>query len=624
MGKTSLLKRLAEGLKGQGWCCCFVDLATLKNMECPNWFRRLGEMIARAVRMGMILSPFENQQDFRTFLLDEVGLGRSFNPIKVALFFDEVEGLLGLDFSDEFLMTLRDMYQQRDSYPGQLLIAFAGSVDPETLIKDSTISPFNIAEEIVLDDFTAEESLTLTSNLTKIREGISIDEAVHSHIYEWAAGQPYLTQRICEIIADLVQTEKITCVSTDTVDDVVRTGLLGPRRLDKNVKHVLGEVAGLKSLAAELWKRLLAGEPVYSTETGFCALYLTGAVAEAPDGRVGIRNRIYEQALVGSRVPSNSEPAVPSLPQDRFRYDAFISYSHEDSAWVRDTLLPRLEGKGLRVCIDFHDFEPGAPSLTEIERAVLQSRKTLLALTPDYLASEWAEFENILVSTLDPAARQRRVIPLLLKPCELPLRTRALTYLDFTGSESELQFQRLVAAIRSEPKSTQPLPASPPVSSKASDLRLIITDPFSGTQLASHLEFSIPRACDPSSKSAWQIAFRLCLDNEGATMARYVDVEMYITSDTDSFWTYSYDSKPFDIAESPRAWQIELSNTHIHCRFLGGADFVCHSKARQNLGMVKMLVPYGQADTTVTFSYRMLAEGHESQGSFVIALKSEP
>lgn len=137
--------------------------------------------------------------------------------------------------------------------------------------------------------------------------------------------------------------------------------------------------------------------------------------------------------------------------QSEFRYDVFVSYSHKDSAWVRNMLLPRLEAEGLHVCIDYRDFEPGAPILTEMERAVLESRKTLLVLTPAYLASEWAEFENILASTLDPAARRRRVIPLLLKPCELPLRIRTLTYLNFTGAESEFEFQRLVEVIRPKP-----------------------------------------------------------------------------------------------------------------------------------------------------------------------------
>lgn len=449
MGKTSLLKRLAEGLKGRGWCCCFVDLATLKNIERVGWFRRLGETIARAVQMGTILSPLEDQQDFRTFLLDEVGLGRSFNPIRVALFFDEVEGLLGLDFSDEFLMTLRDMYQQRDTYPGQLLIAFAGSVDPETLVKDPTISPFNVAEEITLNDFTTEESLGLTSNLTKVKDGICVDGAVHSQIYDWTAGQPYLTQRVCEIVEGWIETGKITSVSTDTVDEVVCKDLLAPRRLDKNIKHVLGETVNLKSLPAGLWNRLLAGEPVYSSEAGFYALYLTGAVAEAADGRVRIRNRIYERALAGSRVPSNPESVVLSEQEDRFRYDAFISYSAEDSAWVRDTLLPYLESEGLRICIENRDFEPGRARLVNIENAVERSLRTLIVLTPEWVKSEWRSFESLLIQSDDPAGQRARMIPLRLETCEPPKRIAMLTPIDLTQpSETEFQLQRLVLAIR--------------------------------------------------------------------------------------------------------------------------------------------------------------------------------
>jgi hypothetical protein len=316
--------------------------------------------------------------------------------------------------------------------------------------------------------------------------------------------------------------------------------------------------------------------------------------------------------------PSPAEVVTP----DKHDYDAFISYSHRNQEWVRGWLLPQLEETGVRVFIDFRDFEPGAPLLTEMERAVLESRKMLLVLTPDYLASEWAEFENILASTLDPAARRRRVIPLLLKPCELPLRIRTLTYLDFTGSEDEFQFQRLLAAIRSEPKPDQPLPTTQPAPAKPLDLRLLTAHLTSGKRSASRLEFSIPPT-NPEEKTAWEIAFRLYLDNQGPTMARYVDVEMCASSDTDSFWIYDYKDKPFDIVESPRPWKTTLSEARIHCRFVGGVDFVCHSKVQQNLGLVKMLVPYGQADTTVTFRYRILAKGYESQGCFAIALGPE-
>ena len=61
--------------------------------------------------------------------------------------------------------------------------------------------------------------------------------------------------------------------------------------------------------------------------------------------------------------------------ETRYAYDVFISYSSKDRAWVRGELLTRLEAAGLKVCIDFRDFEPGAPSVTEMERAVLTSSK---------------------------------------------------------------------------------------------------------------------------------------------------------------------------------------------------------------------------------------------------------
>src|SRR3972149_3748131 len=81
--------------------------------------------------------------------------------------------------------------------------------------------------------------------------------------------------------------------------------------------------------------------------------------------------------------------------QSQFASDVFISYSHADKTWVRGELLTRLEASGLRVCIDYRDFRPGAPSVKEMERAVVNSRKTLLILTLDYVASDWTDFEAL-------------------------------------------------------------------------------------------------------------------------------------------------------------------------------------------------------------------------------------
>ena len=135
-----------------------------------------------------------------------------------------------------------------------------------------------------------------------------------------------------------------------------------------------------------------------------------------------------------------------------FLYDVFISYSSADKAWVRGELLPALEKAGLTVCIDYRDFRPGAPSVTEMERALQESRKTLLVLTPAYLASAWTEFEALMLQTLDPANRQRRLIPLLKERCELPPRIRYLTYVNFVDPEGwDIAWRQLLVSLGAPP-----------------------------------------------------------------------------------------------------------------------------------------------------------------------------
>ncbi|MDZ7959126.1 MAG: toll/interleukin-1 receptor domain-containing protein [Aulosira sp. DedQUE10] len=132
-----------------------------------------------------------------------------------------------------------------------------------------------------------------------------------------------------------------------------------------------------------------------------------------------------------------------------FIYDVFISYSSRDRAWVSDRLLAPLETAGLKVCIDYRNFTVGIPTLENIEQAVENSYKTLLVLTPSWLSSEWTNFEVLLAQTRDPAARGRRLLPLLVVKTELPKRLQMLSYLDITEtSDFDFQIKRLINDIR--------------------------------------------------------------------------------------------------------------------------------------------------------------------------------
>lgn len=50
-------------------------------------------------------------------------------------------------------------------------------------------------------------------------------------------------------------------------------------------------------------------------------------------------------------------------------HDVFISYCRHDEAWVCGTLLPRIEGGGLKAFIDVRDSRPGEQLVTECEAA---------------------------------------------------------------------------------------------------------------------------------------------------------------------------------------------------------------------------------------------------------------
>jgi hypothetical protein len=170
-------------------------------------------------------------------------------------------------------------------------------------------------------------------------------------------------------------------------------------------------------------------------------------------------------------------PPEPQPSEDYYAHDVFISHSHQDADWVQGWLLPRLEDAGLKVCIDFRDFEIGVPSLVNMERAVERSRRTLLVLTPNWVDSEWAKFEALMLQTQDPIGRGRRMLPLMLEDCELPGRLAIFTFADFRRRENwDAELARLLGQMGEVPQ-TPPVQLTPRPAPRVSLAKLPSTDP---------------------------------------------------------------------------------------------------------------------------------------------------
>ncbi len=134
-------------------------------------------------------------------------------------------------------------------------------------------------------------------------------------------------------------------------------------------------------------------------------------------------------------------------------YDLFISYADADRAWVEGYLLYSLAEAG----INYHSqkaFTLGAPRVAEFERAVQQSKRIVLILSPAYLADGSSKFIDLLAQTHGLDSATWPVIPLQLQPTTLPPRLAMLTGLDATDPT---QWEEVVKRLCAEFKG--PLPA---------------------------------------------------------------------------------------------------------------------------------------------------------------------
>ncbi len=83
--------------------------------------------------------------------------------------------------------------------------------------------------------------------------------------------------------------------------------------------------------------------------------------------------------------------------------------------------MQELQTAGYKVAIDEVDFRLSAIFLAEMERCVRQSRFTVAVISPGYRESGNCMEEAIISKVLDMSEQSRRLIPLTIKPVEIPI-----------------------------------------------------------------------------------------------------------------------------------------------------------------------------------------------------------
>ncbi len=156
----------------------------------------------------------------------------------------------------------------------------------------------------------------------------------------------------------------------------------------------------------------------------------------------------------------------------KYKYDIFLSHNSDDVAWTEELAVriekERWQRRKLRVFFSPWDIKPGQLFPKEIERALEQSRKVGIVLSPGGVRSAWVELERIVATYISIEERDTRLIPLYLRRCRIPKFLKPTVYIDFREKALfDESYQILVLAIKDQPLPRVPRKASATLASSS-------------------------------------------------------------------------------------------------------------------------------------------------------------
>ncbi|MGI0497204.1 AAA-like domain-containing protein [Limnospira platensis] len=342
MGKSSLLAHTRYRLELEGLRCSSIDLTLVgqDQISSAQWYKGIVVELLRGFKLWPKF-PFkawwEQQENLSPvqklgYFIDDVLLPE-ISDQNLVIFIDEIDSMLSLDFpSDDFWALIRFLYNNRASNPqyNRLTFAIFGVATPSDFIQDRTRTPFNIGKPIDLTGFTILEAQILAQGLNIT----GCDKiAVIERILFWTNGQPFLTQKTCDLInqINLGANDAPQLITpgeeSQFVDEVISSKIIYKWQEQDQPEHLMTILNRIKYRVdimpkmLGIYQKLLDKIPVeFDNSPEQSELVLSGLVFKN-QGILTIKNPIYETIF-------DSAWAIQELSNIR-------PYSQALDAWVK-------------------------------------------------------------------------------------------------------------------------------------------------------------------------------------------------------------------------------------------------------------------------------------------------
>ena len=338
-GKTTFFRWSLDTFttKDDAYFTIRLDFQVMRDISSGIFYERLNYMLRKEIVDFYHKRGKEPSNDLTQFLegteiTDHLSMRRFFSKFesflnaeydgqRVILIIDEFDGI-PKEAVKGFLHSLRRIYVSNSDHRCPYSVGIVGVKSIAQLNYDRSISPFNIQDEFNLPNFTLEQVQELLAQyMEEVGQSFSIE--VIESIHKQTAGQPFLVNRLAQILTDALEIPKTEPI---TMEHFLRAHSQLLHERNTNIEHLTTNIRRNPRFESILMKITATDEGVaFNLRDDLISELATyGVIKQGTDGMCEIANLIYFYCILQVFKPAVNGLEQEYLPEDTS--EGFLDY----------------------------------------------------------------------------------------------------------------------------------------------------------------------------------------------------------------------------------------------------------------------------------------------------------